>query len=395
MKTLILIGAAAMMAVTGCYEGDTFPLQVDDPGTAPGADATAQADARSEDGSRIDSGMADTGTPVDGARPDTGIDTGIAIDATSDAGPPDTGDAGVAIDAAPDSGPRDTGPPPIDGGGQDAAPNPDATSDAGPTPDATTPDAAPDAGPPDTGPPDAGPPTPPQGFAYIPPTPANGFPYDGRQVTLTRGFFLGETEVTQAQWFAVMGNLPAGNSCSSATRDCPIVGVSEEGMANFLNACSRREGLAECFIVNSTNGNIEWLANCNGYRLPTDAEWAWASQTDVPNWWMPVDTYAWHRGNSMGSAQRVRQKGPNPNGLHDVLGNIAELTWRNMNVACTETVDPVCGGRLFMPGWGSNFMGGNYESFPNLLNFAPEPPGTWCNSPCVGANIGLRIARDL
>lgn len=115
------------------------------------------------------------------------------------------------------------------------------------------------------------------------------------QVTITKGFWIGQTAVTQAAYQAVMGRNPSRFKGA----DRPVDTISWAEAQNY------------CELV--------------GMRLPTEAEWEYAARagSDEPRYGA-LDAIAWYRGNSGGETHPAGQKQPNAWGLYDVLGNVWE-----------------------------------------------------------------------
>jgi formylglycine-generating enzyme required for sulfatase activity len=148
------------------------------------------------------------------------------------------------------------------------------------------------------------------------------------QVTISKPFYLGKYEVTQAQWQSVMGSYPN----SPAKPDKPVSLISWDDTQEFIKRLNQKEGH-------------------DRYRLPTEAEWELAATTGG-KWGTSMefsesdlDKYAWTPSNSGGHSRPVGQKQPNPFGLYDILGNVAEWVydWYTYDYQNTEkwgSVDP-------------------------------------------------------
>jgi formylglycine-generating enzyme required for sulfatase activity len=129
-------------------------------------------------------------------------------------------------------------------------------------------------------------------------------------VTLSQPFYLGKSEVTQAQWQAVMGTTPS--RFSKCRRRCPVEFVSWADAQAFITALNRREGI-------------------RAYRLPTEAEWEYAARAGMQtayhfgNAARELKLHAWYdkAGFLRGAGPRpVGQGRPNAWGLYDMHGNV-------------------------------------------------------------------------
>ena len=152
------------------------------------------------------------------------------------------------------------------------------------------------------------------------------------EVTLTKPFYLGRTEITQAQWYEVTGEEAGHFKLSS---EHPVESVTFENVNNFLKKAG------------------------NGLDLPTEAQWEYCCRAGTKGAaYGDLDSIAWYSNNSKNTTHAVAQALANEFGFYDMIGNVSE--WCSDNYApYTEAsqTDPsgpangtdrvLCGGHWF------------------------------------------------
>lgn len=143
------------------------------------------------------------------------------------------------------------------------------------------------------------------------------------KVTITRPFYMGKFELTQAQYQKVMGDNPS----TIKGDNLPVAGVTWQNAQDFCDKLSRQTGYE--------------------VQLPTEAQWEYACRAGTTTAYYSgndiadLDKIAWFGANSDHKPHPGGEKLPNAWGLYDMLGNIREFV-RDLygTAAQADAVDP-------------------------------------------------------
>jgi len=185
-------------------------------------------------------------------------------------------------------------------------------------------------------------------------------------------FAMMTTEVTQAQWKAVMGENPS----EFKGADRPVEQVSWEDVQAFIQKLNKRDP-------------------GKGYRLPTEAEWEYACRAGSTGRWCfgedesRLTDYAWYEANAGGTTHPVGQKQANAWGLYDMHGNVWEWCqdWDGdyPSGSVTNPTGASSGSSRVYRGGGWNYAAGGCRS---AIRSSYDPSYRHFN-------LGFRLARTL
>ncbi|MEC7948718.1 MAG: SUMF1/EgtB/PvdO family nonheme iron enzyme, partial [Myxococcota bacterium] len=225
------------------------------------------------------------------------------------------------------------------------------------------------------------------------------------RVTLTKGFLMGKTEVTQGLWRSVMGSNPSikdYEGVSLVGDRLPVQDVTWCDAVAFANTLSARDGLSKAYdgvdqCETSKSASVVWNRSSDGYRLPTEAEWEYAARSGksgpyaggvsedgacrVANVSNPraKSKFGWSRdvfscSDNYDAAAPVGSFAANAWGLHDMTGNVGEWCWDSSEDDFRVT------------------RGGSWYDEPRFVRVAH----LFIGIPVIGTfGLGLRLARTI
>ncbi len=249
-------------------------------------------------------------------------------------------------------------------------------------------------------------------------------------VTLTKDFYICDHEVTQKEWFDVMGVKQEDMYATDKGwgDNYPVYYVNWYAAIAYCNKRSVKEGLTPCYSVSGvtdwaalnfasipTSSDTIWNAatcdfNASGYRLPTEAEWEYAALGDYKDnshWTGYIDSnhpsanvfagydetnalgdYAWYSGNASSKTHEAKKKTENSYSLYDMSGNVSEWCWDWYgNYDSANVTDPTGA----PSGSGRVYRGGNWSSSAGICSVADR--GNY-NPYSRYDYIGLRVVRN-
>jgi sulfatase modifying factor 1 len=203
-----------------------------------------------------------------------------------------------------------------------------------------------------------------------------------REVTLPYEFYLGATPVTQIEYERVAGE-NSERSFAAHPRTADDAPADSIGWQRATDYCAK---------LTQIDRDTGILSKDWEYRLPTETEWEYACRAGTSGaTYGPLDSIAWHFGNSDQRPHPVCEKAPNPWGFYDMLGNVWEVCQDWFSVK--DQLRAGRGGSYFNTrkscraaarsfyGWGGRYSGfrlaaapvGPYDLCPPIEKY-PAPP---------------------
>ncbi len=241
-------------------------------------------------------------------------------------------------------------------------------------------------------------------------------------VNITQNFYIGKHEVTQKEWFDIMGTNPS--SGFGIGDDFPVYYVSWFSTIKYCNLLSMNEGLTPCYTISASTDPADWgqvpyndgshvygdtlswnavtcNLNVNGYRLATESEWEYAAKYNDGR------TYPWGNENPSNTLCNYNSdvglttpvcsypEGNSNLGISDMAGNIREWVWdRWVTYPSAIQTDPLGSttGRFRV------LRGGGWRNYNEIDNYKIRCTARYNAVPYYSGientnTLGFRIAR--
>lgn len=199
------------------------------------------------------------------------------------------------------------------------------------------------------------------------------------RVTLS-GYYIGETEVTQALWEAVMGT-SVSDQRDKANKGWSLRGVGSNYPMYYISWDECQEFIRKLNVLTGKS-----------FRLPTEAEWEYAarggnqSQGYKYSGSNTLGDVAWYDDNSGDETHPVKTKSSNELGVYDMSGNVWEwcADWYGSYNSSAQTNPTGAASGSFRV-----FRGGSWSSDAGLCRVTLR---SWSAPGSRGGNLGLRLA---
>ncbi|MEQ9412009.1 MAG: formylglycine-generating enzyme family protein [Fuerstiella sp.] len=247
---------------------------------------------------------------------------------------------------------------------------------------------------------------------------------EGPQVTVELSpFWMGKYEITWDQYEIWGENIDIarrsifGFEASARDEVADAVTRPTPPYTDMSFGMGKRRNPAICMTQHAARTYCKWLSAKTGhyYRLPTEAEWEYACRAGTKTAYSfgddpaLLDDYAWYDQNSEDSYHEVGQKKPNPWGLYDIHGNVAEWTLDQYLPDAYASYTNGVKNPLKVPSklFPRVVRGGGWDDEPKLLRSAvregssdewkqqdPQiPQSIWYHTDALG--VGFRVVRPL
>ncbi|TWU60087.1 Serine/threonine-protein kinase pkn1 [Rubripirellula tenax] len=244
---------------------------------------------------------------------------------------------------------------------------------------------------------------------------------EGPQAEVTVSpFWIGKFEITWDQydtWGEQTDQLRRKMmSVDPSERDILVDGISKptEPYTDMSFGMGKGDFPAICMTQHAARTFCEWLSAKTGhyYRLPTEAEWEYAARAGTTTAYSfgddpaDLDDHAWYFDNSDDTYHEVGEKEPNPWGLYDMHGNVAEWVLDQYDPSAYQSVagavDPLSVPKTLYP---RIVRGGGWDDDPDMLRSAARegssdawkeqdpqlPKSIWYHTDALG--VGFRVVR--
>lgn len=204
------------------------------------------------------------------------------------------------------------------------------------------------------------------------------------QVTLTNGYYMGETEITQALWEVVNGPNEKWTDELGLGKNYPAYEISYYDVQTFISKLNSK--------------TLEDRLTCGTFRMPTEAEWEFAARGGNKSKGYTysgsghLGEVAWFQTNSSSKAHEVKGKDANELGLYDMSGNVLEwcLDWHN-----SYSSQPIENPTGPANGTYRIYRGGSWSSDAQACHTSyrdgTEPKYTTCKDGKLGFRLALSI----